>query len=151
MKIVIRQMRFLDITQVMTVNQDSLAENYIKEFWVLKFHEGKSHSFVATLSDTIIGYVFCDNNTVISFAISDKYRGKGIGRHLMQHCLNTFDISITLHVRVTNDHALKLYKSLDFEEKELLVEYYTDPVENAYLMEWKPSKKYEEIRKLNIK
>ena len=151
MKIIIRPMKFLDINQVMTINQSSLAENYMKEFWIQKYHEGKNHSFVATLSTAIIGYIFCDNNTVISFAMSEKYRGKGIGRHLMQYCLNTFDTSITLHVRVTNDQALKLYKSLDFVEQELLIEYYTDPIENAYLMQWKPVKKYEEIRKLNVK
>jgi len=152
MKIVIKPMKFMDINQVMEVNQNSLPENYPKEFWVLKFYEGKTHSFVVTISCTVIGYIFCDNNSIISFAISEKYRGKGIGKCLMQNCLNTFEIPVTLHVRSHNEPALKLYRTFGFIEKETLIDYYINPVDNADLMEFTSTGyKYEEIRKLNIK
>lgn len=152
MKLIIRPMTFIDINQVMEVNQNSLPENYPKEYWILKFHEGKTHSFVATMASMIIGYIFCDNNTIISFAISEKYRGKGIGKHLIQNCLNTFQNPVTLHVRITNEPALKLYKSFGFIEKELLNEYYTNPVDDAYLMEWTPTDVlYIGFKKINVK
>lgn len=152
MKITIRQTRFLDINRMMEINQKSLTENYEKDFWSTKFYEGKTHSFVAIGMGMVIGYIFCDKDTIISVAIDEKYRGKGIGRQLLNYCLNTYKTPVKLHVRINNEPALKLYRSLGFIETETLNEYYIDPIEDAYLMEWKPTGvKYEENRKISIK
>jgi [ribosomal protein S18]-alanine N-acetyltransferase len=151
MKIILRPARFLDIDEMMEVNQACLQENYTKEFWIDKFNEGKIHCFVATAMNRVIGYIFCDNNTVLSFAIMERYRGKSVGKNLMYHCLNTFKTPVGLHVRVTNDVALKLYKSLEFVEKEKIYKYYSNPIEDAYLMERKPNGSiYPETKKMNI-
>lgn len=152
MKIIIRPTRFLDISQMMEVNKSSLSENYEKEFWGEKFYEGKEHSFVAIGGGRVIGYVFCDKECIISFAINENYRGKGIGKQLMHHCLNTYNNSVKLHVRIDNDPALKLYRTLGFSEKEKITDYYLNPVADAFVMEWKPNAiKYLVINKMNIK
>lgn len=43
-----------------------------------------------------------------------EYRGKGIGRAIMQHEIDKHD-KLLLRVAETNTHALDLYKSLGFE------------------------------------
>ena len=151
MKIIIRPTKFLDINQMMELNQRALPENYNREFWSQKFYEGKTHSFVATWATLVIGYIFCDETTIISFAIDEKFRGKGLGKQLLYCCLNTYNKPVRLHVRVSNEIALKLYRSVGFVEEEKMSEYYSNPTEGAYQMIRKLTNiKYEEKRKLNI-
>ena len=115
-KIFIRSTKFLDISQIKKINEASLQENYPKSYWDEKFHEGKTHSFVAICLNQIIGYIFCADSNIMSFAIIEQYRNKGIGKQLMHCCLNTFDIAVTLHVRISNENAIKLYRSAGFVE-----------------------------------
>ncbi len=148
MKIVIRPTKYHDISQMIDINRASLPENYRVEVWKMKFYEGKNHSFVAIGAGSVIGYILCDEESIISFATAEKYRDKGIGRQLLHHCLNTYKTPIKLHVRTSNEPALKLYRSLDFIEKETIKDYYDSPVEDAYAMEWIPTcHKYVEIKK----
>ena len=143
-------MKLTDINQVMNLNESSLSENYDRDFWLEMFGLGKTHSFVAIYQTQIIGYIFCDNQYIISFAINEKYRGLGIGKNLLSNCLNTFNIPIRLHVRISNNIAIKLYNSYDFKIEDTMENYYTNPDENAYSMIWSPNKKYEYKRKLDV-
>lgn len=152
MKVNIRPMKFHDITQSQQLNQKSLAENYDRNFWDAKFYAGKTHSFVAIWAGLVVGYIFCDQQTIISFATDEKFRNKGIGKQLLYHCLSTYTTPIHLHVRVTNEVALNLYKSVGFIKQEKLIEYYNDPVEDGYLLIWGPTdRKYYSQSHLKIK
>jgi [ribosomal protein S18]-alanine N-acetyltransferase len=150
MKIVIRPTRLLDINQMMEVNQSCLPEHYCKDFWIQKFYEGKEHCFVVIGAGGVIGYALCDVDTIISFAILEKYRGKGIGKQLMYHCLNTYVTPVKLHVRVNNQPALHLYRSVGFTDKETITHYYNDPVEDAYVMECPKHERFETVDKITI-
>lgn len=150
MKIIIRPTKFHDITQMIMVNESSMTEHYSKEVWSQKFYEGQSHSFVAIGAGMVIGYVFCDTTSIVSFAIDSKFRCHGIGTQLLYHCLNTFTSPVYLHVRPSNASALRLYRSLGFVEREIARGYYVSPIEDAYLMEWKPREtKYVERHKIH--
>lgn len=150
MKIIIRLMKLIDVGQMMELNKKCLPENYPRNYWIDTYQKGKTHSFVAVFANLVIGYVFCDENTIISFAVDEKFRNKKIGKQLMHHCLNTFTTNVTLHVRVTNDIAINLYKSLGFIEKETLIEYYANPKADAFTMTRAPMDcKYDTIK--NIK
>ena len=139
MKITLRQMKLIDIGQTMDLNKRCLSENYPRTYWIDTFQKGKTHSFVAVFAKLIVGYIFCNEDTIVSFAVDEKYRNKKIGKQLMHLCLNTFTTNVTLHVRVTNDIAINLYKSLGFVEKETLHEYYKNPLEDAYTMTREPT------------
>lgn len=134
MKIILRPMKLIDVGQMMTLNQQCLSENYPRTYWIDTYQKAKNHSFVAVFAKLIIGYVFCNSDTIISVAVSEKYRSKKIGRQLMNLSLNTFDVPVTLHVRVSNDIAIKLYESLGFITNTALPEYYKNPLEDAYTM-----------------
>ena len=133
-KIAIRSMKMIDIGQTKTLNEKCLQENYQREYWIEKWQKGKENSFVAVFAKLIIGYVLCSQNHVISFAVDEQYRGKGLGKLLMQHCLNTCNAPVTLNVRVGNKTALALYYSLGFATVKVAPNYYSNPTEDAYEM-----------------
>ena len=138
-QVTIRHMKLIDLTAVIRVNERCMVENYPREFWDTKFLTAKQHSFVATVATEIIGYVFCEGGvgataSILSLAVNDKYRGKGLGKHLMQNCLNTCPGSVTLQVRINNTYARRLYESLGFATIREIPDYYVNPTENAYEM-----------------
>lgn len=148
-------MKFLDLAAVKAINERCLPENYDFAFWEYKFHEASrsdgKHFFVAVCNSKILGYTFCDQEFVISVAIDEAFRNKGIGKHLLYHTLNTYTKPVHLHVRASNTVALKLYTSLGFYIEKTEKDYYPNPTEDGYLMVRNPTAtKFPEIRKLNI-
>jgi ribosomal-protein-alanine N-acetyltransferase len=74
---------------------------------------------------------------VISICVSGGYRRRGLGRMLMKTIEEYFRrkgacIS-RLEVRISNEAALNLYRSLGYEERDILRSYYSNG-EDAYLM-----------------
>ncbi|HDI31833.1 MAG TPA: ribosomal-protein-alanine N-acetyltransferase [Thermofilum sp.] len=74
---------------------------------------------------------------IISIAVHPEFRGKGIGKRLMEECIarlrNKGVKKIRLEVRVSNERAIGLYKKLGFRVENLLPNYYRDK-EDAFLM-----------------
>ncbi|MBY8999518.1 MAG: ribosomal protein S18-alanine N-acetyltransferase [Candidatus Heimdallarchaeota archaeon] len=74
---------------------------------------------------------------ILSFAILDEYRGKGLGKELLNHFLNRVDIldfsSVKLEVNIDNQRAIELYESLGFRIESRIRKYYQDN-SDAYLM-----------------
>ena len=75
-------------------------------------------------------------------AVKKEFRGKGLGKSLLKFCLNKCKIYgpyyFELHVAVTNEIAINLYKKLGFETVgEIVKNYYNNdkpPDNDAYLM-----------------
>ncbi|EFR91146.1 acetyltransferase [Listeria innocua FSL S4-378] len=57
------------------------------------------------------------NERYIDFiTVSPNFRGQGIGKTLISHCLETFhDEQITLYVAKNNNGACKLYRTIGFQ------------------------------------
>jgi ribosomal-protein-alanine N-acetyltransferase len=74
---------------------------------------------------------------VVSVAVLDEHRNKGVGKALMLEGINGVlyrkSDEIYLEVRVSNTGAIKMYEKLNFEIKSRLRSYYRDG-EDAYLM-----------------
>lgn len=108
------------------VNELTLPENYPMELWeeIISAH----CSFVLLENSVVIGYCCIDRNSIMSFAILPEYRGKGLGKRLINESLEYVKSKkwsyINLHVRVDNDIAQKLYLSVGFEIVETVVKYY---------------------------
>ncbi len=84
-----------------------------------------------SLSDKIIGAVvvnktgmsgYIPENILVYIAIHQDFRGKGIGKKLMQEALNFADGDVALHVEPDNP-AKFLYEKLGFENKYLEMRY----------------------------
>lgn len=151
MKILIRSLKYLDIKQTKECNERNLQENYPLDVWTGIFSVSKQHSFVATHAKQVIAYILCDGNCIVSLAVDENYRHKGIARQLMYHCLNSISTDLKLHVRINNIHAITLYQSVNFSINHIISEYYVRPTEDAYLMIREPQTiKYPTKCKLNI-
>ncbi len=99
---------------------------------------------------TIIGFCICSNMMgdenaketqavdLINLAIHPKFQGQGYGNRLLQRALvdlQRFRVQVVqLHVKVTNEPAIQLYKKHGFKIVETVEEYYDDSKESAYTM-----------------
>mgnify|MGYP004546670863 CR=1 FL=1 len=88
-----------------------------------------------------IGYALLrcfDDAELIFIAVSDGYRGRGIGGRLLGRLISEAEIrrvgSIFLEVRAGNTPALKMYENAGFKAEGIRKGYYHDPKEDAVIM-----------------
>ena len=80
----------------------------------------------------ILGYCmsrsFENEVNILNMAIKSSSQGKGVGRYLLEHILSQVPTksSVFLEVKQGNLNAIKLYKSLGFQEINLRSSYYKD-------------------------
>jgi [ribosomal protein S18]-alanine N-acetyltransferase len=131
----IRQCAEEDIPQVAEIENLSFKHPYpifvFKKYLRAVFlvsEEGKR------ITGYIIGVKMGSKCIVISLAVHPEYRRKGYGGKLVGTLIDTMDISIMeLQVRISNEGALKFYRSLGFEKKGIIPSYYGND-EDAVLM-----------------
>jgi [ribosomal protein S18]-alanine N-acetyltransferase len=78
----------------------------------------------------------------MNLAVTSSARRQGIGRDLLRHALRLGlkqgACRALLEVRASNAPALALYEGAGFTRKAVRMKYYTNPVEDAVLMEMVP-------------
>lgn len=101
------------------------------------FREDEHKYLVAKEDDgKVVGYIgvekVLDEVHIINMAVHPDYRGKGMGKRLMQHVLNDEEVFF-LEVRVSNETAKKIYEKYGFKMIDVRKGYYSDG-EDAYVM-----------------
>jgi len=94
----------------------------------------------------ILGYLgmwyMVDEAHITSIAVSDKWRGKGIGELLLVGCIQMAmrrqSRLVSLEVRVSNKIAKALYEKYEFQEVGVRKRYYSDNNEDAFIMNLEP-------------
>ena len=149
---IIRRCEEKDLVSVMDINLIALPEHYSEYFFESILRELPEAFIVAELNDRIVGYIMCKiefgfsnyrklgfvkKGHVVSVAVLEQDRGKGIGKALMLEgisgVMSRKSDEIYLEVRVSNESAIKMYEKLGFQIKSKLRTYYRDG-EDAYLM-----------------
>ena len=148
----IRRCEERDLNSVVNINMATLPEHYSDYFFESLLRELPEAFIVAEVDDKVIGYIMCKiefgfsnfrklgfvkKGHVVSVAVFDQHRGKGIGKALMLEAINGVlsrkSDEIYLEVRVSNTQAIRMYQRLGFQIKSRLRSYYRDG-EDAYLM-----------------
>jgi ribosomal-protein-alanine N-acetyltransferase len=149
---VIRRCEEQDLPAVIDINLAALPEHYSDYFFESILRELPEAFIVAEIENRVVGYIMCKiefgfsnfrklgfvkKGHVVSVAVLDEHRNKGVGKALMLEGINGAGVrrsdEIYLEVRVSNSGAVKMYERLGFEIKSRLRSYYRDG-EDAYLM-----------------
>ena len=99
---------------------NELVNGIVKATWVIE----EPHN--------ILGYCmsrsFGNEVNILNMAIESSSQGKGVGRFLLEYVLSLVPTksSVLLEVKQGNLNAIKLYKSLGFQEISLRSSYYKD-------------------------
>ncbi len=149
---VVRRCEEQDLSAVIDINMSALPEHYSDYFFESILKELPEAFLVAEIDNKVVGYIMCKiefgfsnfrklgfvkKGHVVSVAVLDEHRNKGLGKALMIEGINGSmhkkSDEIYLEVRVSNTGAIKMYERLGFETKSRLRSYYRDG-EDAYLM-----------------
>ena len=136
----------------MEINLQTLPEHYSDYFYESLLEELPEAFIVAEIDGKVIGYVMCKTEYgfsnfkklgfvkkghVVSVAVLEQHRGKGIGTMLVNESLKGVKMKqcgeMYLEVRCSNNDAVKLYERLGFVILQRPKSYYRDG-EDAFLM-----------------
>ncbi|MCA9859187.1 MAG: ribosomal protein S18-alanine N-acetyltransferase [Thermomicrobiales bacterium] len=83
-----------------------------------------------------------DEAHVTTIGVDNPYRGRGLGEalllRLIDEAVRRGANVVTLEVRISNEHAIRLYEKYGFSIHGVRPHYYSDNGEDAYLM-WSPA------------
>lgn len=142
-EVVIRRMAERDLDAVTDIEARTFARPWSRESFEQELTRNVAARYLVAETDgKTVGYagawIILDESHVTNIAVDENYRGRGIGRKLteglMQYLSNLGAAYATLEVRVSNERAQNLYKSLGFVSVGKRKKYYEDNQEDAYLM-----------------
>ncbi len=112
----------------------SVFEDWLEEDWTI--------NLAAILEGAVVGYLcagaLSDELHIHNIAVSQEYRGKGIGHQLLDHAESLareqHKLCAILEVRPSNRTAVKFYRSHGYREVARNPQYYDSPPEDALIM-----------------
>lgn len=122
------------------INRRTLPEHYDWYTWYILLGNPKSICLGAYVDLELAGYIIVIDPKpagvahtladwhIASIAVLPEYRRRGLARALISAALSSIPAGnvVDLFVRVDNEPALKLYKSMGFQVTRKLPHYYTD-------------------------
>jgi len=140
--ITIQRMTRDDIEEIARLERLCFSDPWAKENFRDELRHRFSVPLVVRSGPTIIGYMCLwhlqDQMEIANFAVSPDFRGRGIGRKMMERVLweakEMGCTNLTLSVRESNLPAIRLYTSHGFVEMRRRQGYYREPDEDAIVM-----------------
>ncbi len=133
-----------DLEQVVAIENQSFPHPWTLEHFREELCSPHGFPLVAEADrGGVAGYLcpslILDEGEILDVAVSGDFRGKGIGRLLVASTLEFFReqgvMRVFLEVRVSNQAAISLYRSLGFREAGCRKRYYENG-EDALLMDF---------------
>ena len=142
-EVLIRRMCREDLDGVTAIEEETFAIPWSRESFRQELERNVAARYlVAETNGRVVGYagawVILDESHITNIAVLEGFRGRGIGKQLtkalLQYLSNLGASYATLEVRVSNERAQHLYRSLGFVSVGKRKRYYEDNGEDAYLM-----------------
>lgn len=139
----IDNMSLNDIKDIMEVERLSFTAPWSEKMFRLELSNNKNAIYrVIRVNGKAIAYggfwILFDESHVMNIAVHPRHRGNGYGNALLEDMIKVSKEanvkSMTLEVRVSNEHAIKLYEKNGFKVEGLRKEYYRDTKEDAFIM-----------------
>ncbi|MEM3857711.1 MAG: ribosomal protein S18-alanine N-acetyltransferase [Thermoprotei archaeon] len=146
----VRPAELAEVDDVIRLNRLTLPENYPPQFFYELYNQFPLAFMTAKSGAATVGYAmmrieksfamfkWVNRAHVISIAVHPAFRRMGIGRALMEKACSASNSNyqaseVYLEVRVTNEPAISLYRSMGFTIQSTNRCYYSDG-EDAYVM-----------------
>ena len=146
----IRKVRKGDIDRIIDIERSwhHLSHWSIDSYYRLLNDDSFTSSFVAEMEDengrpNIVGFVIfhiaADASEIYNIAVENSHARSGIGRELMSAAIHESGrrkaVKIVLEVRKSNNPAINFYLKFNFTIAGERKNYYSNPIEDAYVME----------------
>lgn len=146
----IRKVRKGDIDRIIDIERSwhHLSHWSIDSYYRLLNDDSFTSSFVAEIEDAngrgaIVGFVIfhiaADVSEIYNIAVEHSYARSGIGHQLMAAAIQESGRrkadKVLLEVRKSNNPAINFYLKFNFQIAGERKNYYSNPVEDAYVME----------------
>ncbi|MCS7116792.1 MAG: ribosomal protein S18-alanine N-acetyltransferase [Nitrososphaerota archaeon] len=136
----VRRCEWRDLNRVLEIERSSFDQPYDLSIFIYYLTNESERFLVAEEDDYVVGYIISsilnDVGLIISLAVDERWRRKGVGTKLLemalQHLSNRVK-RVELQVRVSNESAIQFYRRFGFRIKKRIERYYLDG-EDAYLM-----------------
>lgn len=141
---VIRPLTAKDLDQMMVIEESCFSDPWSKKVFEEDMDNSLSSWYGAFKGSRLAAYIgfwsVAGEGQINNIATHPDFRRQGIARRLIQAAFEEGSrkgISAwTLEVRVSNQAAIALYEQEGFRSAGIRPAYYSDPVEDAYIM-WK--------------
>ena len=146
MSVIVRKAVRTDDKGIYEVEQDSFSIPWSLPAVQRELESERALYYVLEREDgTIVGYAglwqVLDEGQITNIALRKEFRHQGYGellvRVLMEAAWEAGCTEIFLEVRISNQVAIHLYRKLGYEVLSVRKHYYSDPVEDAYVMDCK--------------
>ena len=148
MNIELRRLEPHDLDTVEEIERASYPTPWSRAMFVAELRKPSSVAIGAYSEEAgLVGYAFVSRYVdawhVMNVAVAADHRRRGIATTLLERL---FEVTAsdprsgyTLEVRVSNEHAIRLYECLGFEARGTRRGYYTDNREDALIMWREPA------------
>lgn len=138
----IRKMTETDLAEVCKIERDTFSEPWSEMDFQNALKDANNDYLVAEIDGQIIGYCgywgIAGEGDIYNVAVQKENRGQKIGYSMLNELLKLAKSrgisSLTLEVRSSNESAIRLYRSLGFEQAAIRKDFYAKPKEDAVIM-----------------
>ena len=137
--IIVRESTIEDIDKIYNLSTLCFSNSWNYNSFESDFNNIFSKYISLIYCNKLIGFltsiIVMEEVTITNIAISKEYRGNGLSKYLLEYLINLYpNFEFFLEVRESNEVAINLYKSFNFKEISIRLNYYTNPKENALIM-----------------
>lgn len=139
----LRKMKVEDLPSILEIEKELFSSPWKEEDFLFELTQNPfAHYTVLLEQDEIVGYIGYwlkePYVEITNVAVRSSYQRQGYAKKLVASCIEegikSGSAIFTLEVRFSNIPAIQLYESFGFKSVTVRKNYYTDPIEDAYLM-----------------